>query len=209
MFLLFVEDDVFAEINNLAVNSRTHIAGPSHVEQFFAVFALPSSHDRSQHLEFGSLWERPDSVYHLLDGLGRDLFAAVEAERPADSGKEQAEIIVNLRDGPDGGPRVMAGALLLDGNRRGEPFDRIHVRLAHLLQELPGIGGEGLDVPALPFGVDRVEGEGRFAGPAQTCDDHEPVPRNLNVQILEVMLPRPADDDRAAHKRRDYTMPLL
>ena len=35
----------------------------------------------------------------------------------------------------------------------------LDVRLLHHLEELPRVGAEGLDVAALPFGVDRVERE--------------------------------------------------
>ena len=98
----------------------------------------------------------------------------------------------------------MAGALLLDGDGGREPFDGVHVRLAHLLQELPRVGRERLHVAALPFGVDGIEGEGGLAGPAEARDDHKPVPRDLDVEILEIVLPCSADDDRAGHRRRDY-----
>ena len=53
-----------------------------------------------------------------------------------------------------------------DGDGRRQAFDEVYLGFLHLIQELAGIGGEGLDVLALPLGVDRVEGERRFAGAA-------------------------------------------
>ena len=44
-----------------------------------------------------------------------------------------------------------------------EALDGVDVGLAHLLEELPRVGGERLDVAALPLGVDGVEGERRLA----------------------------------------------
>jgi hypothetical protein len=48
---------------------------------------------------------------------------------------------------------------LLDGDGGRKSFDRVDVRLLHLLEKLAGIGAEGLDVATLPFGENRVEGE--------------------------------------------------
>jgi len=83
---------------------------------------------------------------------------------PAHPGEEQPEIVVDLRDRPHGGAGVLAGGLLLDGDRGRQPLDEVHVRLVHLLQELAGVGREGLDVAPLPLGVYGVERQGRFSG---------------------------------------------
>ena len=58
---------------------------------------------------------------------------------------------------------LRAGAALLDGDGRREAVDVVDVGLLHLPQELPGVGGERLDVAPLPLGVEGVEGEGRLA----------------------------------------------
>jgi hypothetical protein len=51
----------------------------------------------------------------------------------------------------------------------------------------------------LSLRVDGVEGERGLAGARQAGEDHEPVARNLQVDILEVVLARAADrDDPAA-----------
>jgi hypothetical protein len=67
--------------------------------------------------------------------------------------------------------------------------------LLHTLQELARVGGEGLDVAPLPLGVDRVEGEGRLARAGGPRDDGERPPRDLEIEALEIVLPRAADDD--------------
>src|SRR5882672_10519483 len=46
---------------------------------------------------------------------------------------------------------------LFDGDRRREAVDAVHVGLGELLEELPGVRRQRLDVPPLPLGVDRVE----------------------------------------------------
>jgi hypothetical protein len=73
--------------------------------------------------------------------------------------------------------------------------DGVHLRLVHALEELAGVGGEGLDVAALAFGVDGVEGEGGFAGAAEAGDDDEFVARDFDGDVFEVVLAGAPDDD--------------
>ena len=58
--------------------------------------------------------EGPNRIDHLLNRLSGDLLAALEAIGTPHSGKQQAQIIINFRDGPDGRPGVVARAFLLD-----------------------------------------------------------------------------------------------
>jgi hypothetical protein len=81
------------------------------------------------------------------------------AVRDADPREQQAQVIVDLGDGADGRSRVARRRLLLDRDGGGEALDRLDLGLLHHLQELPGVGGQGLDVAALPLGVDGVEGQ--------------------------------------------------
>jgi len=60
---------------------------------------------------------------------------------------------------------VLADALLLDADSRGEALYVVNVRLLHELEELAGIGGEGFHVPPLPLRIDGVEGEDDLPDP--------------------------------------------
>ena len=82
---------------------------------------------------------------------------------------------------------IRGGRLLLDGDRGREAVDQIDVGLLHLLEKLARVGRQRLDVAALPFGVNRVEGERRLARARQPGDDRELVPRNIDVDIAKVM----------------------
>ena len=114
---------------------------------------------------------------------------------------EQAHVVVDLGDGADRRARVLRGGLLLDGDGRRQAVDLVDVRLLHHLQELPRVGGERLDVAALALGVDGVEGERGFAGTRQAGEHHELVARELDVDVLEVVLAGAADrDDAAVHR---------
>jgi len=72
---------------------------------------------------------------------------------------------------------------------------RMADRFAHQLQELAGVGGERLDVAALAFGVDGVEGERAFARPGQAGHDHELLARDIDVDALEIVLAGAAHAD--------------
>ena len=116
--------------------------------------------------------------------------------RRAGAREEQTQVVVDLGDGADGGARIVSGRLLLDRDRRREPFDRVDVGLLHQPEELARVRGQRLDVPALAFGVDRVERERRLARPRQPRDDRQLVARDRDVDVPEIVLAGAADDQR-------------
>jgi hypothetical protein len=80
-----------------------------------------------------------------------------------------------------------------DGGR--DALDPLHPRAVHAVQELPGIGGEGLYVAALTLGVNSVEGQRRLARTAHP-GHHDQFPQGqLQIQPLEVVLARAFDTD--------------
>src|SRR6185312_7906405 len=109
----------------------------------------------------------------------RDRAAADRAVRLADPRVQQPQVVVDLCDRADRGARVAARGLLVDGDRRGQAVDEVDVGLVHLAQELPGIRGQRLDVPALAFGEDRVKGQAGLTGPGQPGEDDQRVARQV------------------------------
>ena len=126
--------------------------------------------------------------------------AANRAMRHADGGIQQAQVIVNLRDGSDRGARAAAGGLLLDGNGRAQAVDGIHIGPLHLVEKLARIGGKRLHIAPLALGVDGIEGQRRFAGAAQPGDHGEGIARDLDVDILQIVLARAVHGDPVKHK---------
>src|SRR5690606_18826636 len=120
----------------------------------------------------------------------------VRAARAADAGEQQAQVVVDLGDGADGRARIVRGGLLFDRDGRAQALDVVHVRLLHHAEELPGIGRQRLDVAALALGVDGVEGQRGLAGAGQAGDDDQPVPGQVQVDVLEVVGAGTADADR-------------
>jgi hypothetical protein len=109
--------------------------------------------------EAGPFGECEHGVDHRLHGVGLELATTHWAIRSANARPEQAEVVVDLRRCADCRPRRLRRILLLDRYRRRKSVDGIDVRLLHSLEELTRIRREGLHVPTLAFGVDRIEGK--------------------------------------------------
>ena len=157
-----VELDRFGEIPHLPVDPRPAEPLLRQIRQQRLVLAFPTADDGSEHLESGPLFELQHLIDDLLRGLTGNRCAVVWTMRDADPCEEQAQVVVDLGDGPDRRPRVLARRLLIDRNRRRQALDEIDVRLVHLAEELTGIGGEALHIATLALGVDRVECQRRL-----------------------------------------------
>ncbi len=142
-----------------------------------------------------ALGEAEDLVDDLAHRLPLDLAAAVGAVRVPDAREQEAQVVVDLGDRADGGPRVLAGALLVDGDGGREAVDLVDVGLLHLAQELPGVGAQALDIAALALSVDGVERKAGLAAPGQAGDHDQPVTRERDGDVLQVVLARSAHDD--------------
>ena len=81
----------------------------------------------------------------------------------------------------------MAGGFLLDGNRRGQSFDQIHIRLVHALQKLARIGRQAFHITPLAFGIQSIKRQTGFARAGQTGDHHQLVARNIEVYVFQVV----------------------
>ena len=75
----------------------------------------------------------------------------------------------------------------------------VDIRLLHQLQELAGIGGKRLHITALALGIDRIEGERGFARAGQAGHHRQLVARNIDVDVLQIVLARAADGDVFQH----------
>ena len=86
-------------------------------------------------------------------------------------------------------------ALLLQGHRRGQAVDLVDLGHAQLVEQPPGVGGDRFEIPPLRLRVERAEGQRRLARAGHAREDDQGVARDAEVDVLEVVLPRPADVD--------------
>jgi hypothetical protein len=175
-----------------ALEAALHIVG-----ELFAEFAFPPAHHRREQIEPRALGERQHPVHHLRNRLAFDRQAGGGRIGHTDARPQQPHIVVDFRHRTHGRARIARGGLLLDRDRRRQPVDLVEVRLLHHLQKLPRIGGETFHIAALALGIDGVERERGFARARKPGEHHQPVARDLDVDVLEIVLARAADRDYA------------
>ena len=195
MALVLVEGRRVGEVVHLPVDADADEALPPGALEDPVALGLAVLDQRPEDEEARALRQREHLVDDLLDRLPLDLPAAGRAVRMADPGEEEPEVVVDLRDRPDRRSRVPAGALLVDRDRRRQAVDLVDVRLLHLAEELAGVGRQALDVAALALGVDRVEREAALAAAGEPGDDDEPVARERDGDVLEVVFAGTANDE--------------
>ena len=110
-------------------------------------------------------------------------------------GIEKAEVVIYFRNCTYCRSGVAVGRLLIDRDRRREALQAVHLRLLHLPQELPRIAGERLHIAPLPLCVDRIKGKTALARSRQAGHDHQLVARDVQVNILQIMLSGSAKTD--------------
>jgi len=118
--LALVDDREIVERVKLAVDAHAEVAVLREFFEFLAKSALSSTDDGGEnHNAVIGLadFSVQDGLHDLLAGLARDGLAAVGAMRDADGGVDDAQVIVNFRDGADGGTRRARCRFLFDGDR--------------------------------------------------------------------------------------------
>src|SRR5690606_23542559 len=121
---------------------------------------LPPANERRQDLEARARVPAEHHVRYLRRTLLPNRPATVRAVRRTGARVKEPQVVVDLCYRTHGGARVVAGALLLDGDRWGKPLDHVHVGLLHQPQELARVRAQRLHVPSLPLGIYGIESQG-------------------------------------------------
>ena len=195
MAKLLVQRGRFVEIIELPIHLDALEALLAQLEHLFAVFAFAIANDGGQKITAGALFEAHHTVHHILDLLRFDGQTCCRAVRRADPCEQQAHVVVDFGDRADGGARVFGCRLLLNRDRRTETRDVVHIGFLHHIKKLTRVGAEAFDIAALAFSVDRIEGEAGLSGPRQAGDHHQFIARNIHVNGLQIVFPRPANFD--------------
>ena len=157
VLLVALELELGGQVDDLTVDPGPGVTLAGELVEERVVLPLRPAHDRRQHLEPRAVGQLQHPVDDLLRRLAGDELPAVRAVRDTDPGVEQAEVVVDLGDRADRGPRVAGGRFLVDRDGRRQALDEVDVGLVHLAEELPGVRRQRLHVAALAFGVDGVE----------------------------------------------------
>jgi len=184
VLFILVQFNGFGKIVEIAVHTHADITALARVLKDLGVLALLAADDRGKDLELRPLRQRRHLVNDLVNGLLADLLAAFGAVGGAAPGIQQAQVIMYLRHRTHGGAGVPAGAFLVDGNGGRKTVDIVHIRLFHLTEEHARVRRKALHIPALSFGIDRVENERGFARAGNAGEYHELVARDLQRNIF-------------------------
>ncbi len=126
-------------------------------------------------------------VHHIHHLVFLDQLARGGGVGLADAGVEEFQVFVDLSAGAHGGAWVVRVHLLLNGDGGREARDALHVWLVEAAHELPCVGAQALHIAALPFGIKRVERQGRLARSRQARDDHQLVFRDPQTNAFQVV----------------------
>src|SRR6185436_3545256 len=113
-----VEDDLVAEVHDLAVDPRADEPLPPQPLDLELELALAGAGDRGEHRDAGAVAHAEDAIDDLLHRLRLDALAAVRAVRRADAREQEAEVVGDLGDGADRRARALGEGALLDGHGR-------------------------------------------------------------------------------------------
>ena len=153
---------------------------------------------RKQRMQPRPLAQRKDLRRNLIHRVALHNPVAHDAMHHPASRPQQPHVVVNLRRRRYRRPRIPRRVLLPNRNRRRQPVNQIHIRLLDPLQKLPRIRRQRLDIPPLPFRIDRVEGEARLARPRDAGNDGQLPVGDRTVDVFQVVSPRAADDNLVA-----------
>ena len=199
MLFLLGERGRFRRVVDFPVDADADKALLDHVFQNLDMLALFAANDRREELHAGALRQGEKLIDHLIDRLPGDFPAALGAVRHADARVEQAQIVVDLRHRADGGTRVFARGLLVDGDGGGEAVDVVHVGLFLLPEKHPRVGRQAFHIPPLSLGINGVKRQRAFSAAGQSRDDGQLVARDAHINVLEVVLPRALDENFLLH----------
>ena len=106
---------------------------------------------------------------------------------------QHAQQVRQRRHAADRRARRRRAALLLQRDRRRQAVDRVDLGHAHLVEQPARVRRHRLEVAALRLGVERAERERRLARARHAGEHDQRVARDVDVDVLEVVLARAAD----------------
>ncbi len=117
--LVAVELDLLVDVVDLAVDTDADEAQLAHIFEDLLVLALAVLDQGRQEQDAAAFRHLLDGLDDLAHGLLVDLAAAAGAVGDADAGVEEAQVVIDLGHGADGGAGVAAGAFLVDARWPG------------------------------------------------------------------------------------------
>ena len=190
-----VEPRPFRGRQELAVDAQMGVALAARPLREVGVVALAVEDERREQADAPAAEVAQDLRRDRVRALRLDRHVAVRAVLGAELHVEQPQEVVDLGQRRDRALAAAAARALLDRHRRRDAEDRVDVGPRRRLHELARVGVQRLEVAPLPLGEHDVERERRLARARHAGDHGEPVARQRDVDVLQVVLARVVDED--------------
>ena len=142
---------------------------------------------------------------HLGNGMSPDRYAASRAVTGAQASVEQAQKVMDLRQGTHGGTRTPRLIALPYRNGRTQALDGIHLRSIQALQKLSRTSRQRFEIASLSFGKERVKSQGGFSRTADAGNHDKLVAGNSDVDVFQIMLAS-ASNDNTVHTHPENSL---
>ena len=189
MRLVTVQGVHLLQVLQLPVDADLGVTAPAHLLKEFPVMTLSAAHQGREQVALFPLILRKDEVHNLLIRVADHFPAAFRRVSPRTLGVQQAQKVVDFRNGAHRAAGIAAGGFLLDGNDGAQAGNLFHLRLFQDAHEMLGVGGQGVHVAALTLRINGIEGKGAFTASAQPRHHHEFPARNIHADVLQVVGP--------------------
>ena len=155
--------------------------------QLWTQGVILAGQQRGENGNSGSFGMGEDIVHHIAHRVAFHLHARHRRIGAPDAGEHQLEVFIQLRRGADCRARIARVHLLLDGHRRGDVLNQVHLGLGHAAEKLACIARKALHIASLSLGIEGVEGQARLAASAQAGDDHQLPLRDIDRDVLQII----------------------
>ena len=129
----------FFERRFVPVDAPVQVALFHQLSEQFHMRPLSGTNDRRPNGDTVRFHSPKDVIHNFLNGSSGYLFSAGWTVWFSNSCPQEAEVVLDFRDGCHGRPGVVAALFLVDGNRRRKSLDGIAICFFHLSDELTRI----------------------------------------------------------------------
>ncbi len=112
---------------------------------------------------------------------------ALIAVDPTDLGEQQPQVVGHFGGRPHRRTTGSRGGCSRHGDGGRKSVDPIGRRLLELIEKLSGVRREALDVPALPFRIERVQSQAGLAAAADPADHDQLAVWEIQVDVFQVV----------------------
>ena len=189
MILVTVQLHAVYDFLHFSIYTYIEIALLTYLLEQFLVMSFTRTHQRCQDINAFSFIITVYQIQNLFFGIFHHLLTRKIGISRTCTGKQQSQIIINLRGCSHSRTRILVRRLLFDGNHRTQSRNLVHIRPFHPSQKVTGIGRKSLNITALSFHKQRIKCQRRLSASAQSGNHRQAVTRDFHIYIFQVVYP--------------------